>query len=66
MTMHNADVPSADLTTPANQAQVYKTLLHQDNVTLQNADVPSANLCHPPLTGMCLPIVLLNKVILRC
>ena len=66
MTLHNADVSSADLTIPANQAQVYKTLLHQDNVTLQNADVPSGNLSHPPLTGMCLPILLLNRVMLRC
>ena len=66
MALHNADIPSADLTTPTNQAQVYKMLLHQDNVTLQNADVLSGNLSHPPLTGMCSPIVLLNKIMLRC
>ena len=66
MTLHNADVPNADLTTLANQAQVYRTLLHQENVTLQNADVHSADLSHSPLTGMCSPIVLLHKVMLRC
>ena len=37
MTLHNADIPNADLTTLANQAQVYRTLLYQENVTLQNA-----------------------------
>ena len=46
-------VPNADLTTLANQAQVYRTLLHQENITLQNADVHSADLPHSPLTGMC-------------
>ena len=66
MTLHNADVPNADLTTLANQAQVYRTLLHQENITLQNADVHSADLSHSPLMGMCLSIVLLHKVMLRC
>ena len=36
MTLKNADVPIADLTTPTNQAQVY------------SADVPSVNLPLPP------------------
>ena len=66
MTLHNADVPDADLTTLVNQAQVYRTLLQQENVTLQNANVHSADLSHSPHTGMCLPIVLLHKVMLRC
>ena len=66
MTLHNADVPNADLTTLANQAQVYRTLLHQENVTLQNADVHGADLSHSPFTGMHLPIVLLHKVMLTC
>ena len=66
MTLQNADVLTADLTIPTNQAQVYRTLLHRDNITLQNADVPSADLSHPPLRGMCLSAVLLNKVMLRC
>ena len=49
MTLQNIDICSTDLTTPANQAQVYRILLHQGNITLQNADVPSAILSHPPL-----------------
>ena len=51
---------------PANQAQVYRTLLHWENVTLHNADVHSADLSHSSFTGMSLPIVLLHKVMLRC
>ena len=64
--MQNADIPNADLTTLANQAQVYRTLLHQENVTFQNVDVHSADLSHSTLMGMCSPIVLLHKVMLRC
>ena len=66
MALHNADIPNADLTTIAKQTQVYRTLLHQEYVTLQNADVHSVDLSHSPLTGMCFPIVLLHKVMLRC
>ena len=66
MTLHNADIPNADLTTLDNKAQVYTTLLHQENITLQNADVHNANLSHSPFVGMCSPIVLLHKVMLTC
>ena len=52
MTLHSADIPNADLTTLSNQAQVYRTLLHQENVTLQNADVHTSDLSHAPCTGM--------------
>ena len=66
MALHNADIPNTDLTILANKAQVYTTLLHQENVTLQNAHVHSADLSHSPFTGMCSPIVLLHKVMLTC
>ena len=64
ITLHNAYIPNTHLTTHANKAEEYRTLLHQENVTLENADVHSADLSHSPLTGMCLPIVLLHKVML--
>ena len=64
MTLHNVDIPNADLTTLANKAQVYTTLLHQENVILQNAGVHNADLSHSPFTGMRSPTVLLHKVML--
>ena len=52
MTLHSADIPNPDLTTLSNQAQVYRILLHKENVTLQNADVHTSDLSHAACTDM--------------